>query len=174
MAAADALDVLVDPANIVKNTVTIPEGLRVTDIVDVLAEEDRLLASAASRRCSTTPTSSGLPDYAEGNPEGYLFPATYDFGPRRRPTSILTTMVDRWQQAADDADLEETAAELGYTPGELMTVASLVEAEGRGEDTRQGRAGHLQPARGPRRDERAAPDRRHGQLRARPELGRRA
>ena len=32
-------------------------------------------------------------------------------------------------QAADDADLEGSAEKLGYTPGELMTIASLVEAE---------------------------------------------
>jgi UPF0755 protein len=38
-------------------------------------------------------------------------------------------MVARWEQAAADANLEEAAAELGYTPHELMTVASLVEAE---------------------------------------------
>ena len=43
-------------------------------------------------------------------------------------------MVDRWEQAAEDADLEARAAELGYTPHEMMTIASLVEAEGRGDD----------------------------------------
>ncbi len=43
-------------------------------------------------------------------------------------------MVDRWQQAADDADLVGAAERLGYTPHEMMTIASLVEAEGRGDD----------------------------------------
>ena len=38
-------------------------------------------------------------------------------------------MVTRWQQAAEDADLEAAAEELGYTPGELMIIASLVESE---------------------------------------------
>ena len=80
------------------------------------------------------PDALGLPDYAKGNPEGYLFPATYTSGPNDGPQTMLTTMVDRWQQAADDADLEGAAEELGYTPGELMTIASLVEAEGRGDD----------------------------------------
>ena len=42
---------------------------------------------------------------------------------------MLTAMVDRWEQAASEADLESAAAELGYTPAELMTVASLVESE---------------------------------------------
>ncbi len=46
---------------------------------------------------------------------------------------MITKMVARWQQAADDADLEAKAAELGYSPNEIMTIASLIEAEGRGE-----------------------------------------
>lgn len=133
MAAADAIDILVDPDNLVKHTVTIPEGLRVVDMVALLAERtdfgvedyEKVLAS---------PEQLGLPDYAEGNPEGYLFPSTYDFGPKETPKSILTAMVDRWEQAAEDAGLEEAAAELGYTPAELMVVASLVESEGRGDD----------------------------------------
>ena len=54
-----------------------------------------------------------------------------------------------------------------------MTIASLVEAEASSTPTRQDRAGDLQPAREPQRrgHQRAAPDRRDGQLRARPPLG---
>ena len=47
---------------------------------------------------------------------------------------MLRAMVDRWRQAAEDADLEAAAERLGYSPHELMTVASLVQAEGRGDD----------------------------------------
>ena len=128
MPAAEALSVLVDPANLVKNTVTIPEGLRVTDILDILADKtdfDR----AAYEKVLENPDSIGLPAYANGNPEGYLFPSTYDFGPKDKPKDILTKMVARWQQAAEELDLEGGAAALGYTPAEVMTIASLVEAE---------------------------------------------
>ena len=134
MAAADAIEVLVDPDNLVKNTVTVPEGLRVVDIVKILAEKTDFSARQYEKVLDD-PDKLGLPDYAEGNPEGYLFPSTYDFGPTETPLSILQTMVTRWQQAADDAGLEDAAAELGYTPAELMIVASLVESEaGRAED----------------------------------------
>jgi len=51
-----------------------------------------------------------------------------------KPPRILKMMVDRWREAADAAGLEEKAAELGKTPGELMIIASLIEAEGRGDD----------------------------------------
>ncbi len=128
MAAADAVDILLDPENILKNTITIPEGLRVVDIVELLAKKSDF-SKKQFQGVLDKPDKLGLPDYAEGNAEGYLFPSTYDFGPDATPTSILVAMVDRWEQAADEANLEEAAAELGYTPHELMTVASLVEAE---------------------------------------------
>lgn len=134
MAAADALDILLDPANILRDTLTVPEGLRVVDIVEILAKETDFSA-AQYEKVLADPARLGLPDYAGGNPEGYLFPSTYDLGPDATPRSILVGMVDRWRQAAEDAELEERAAELGYTPHELMTVASLIEAEaGRQED----------------------------------------
>jgi UPF0755 protein len=133
MAADDVVEILVDPANLVKNTVTIPEGLTVSQIVDILADKTKYKAKQFEAVLAD-PEQLGLPDYAEGNPEGYLFPATYDFGPKDDPQTMLSAMVDRWEQAAEDADLEAAAEELGYTPHELMTIASLVEAEGRGDD----------------------------------------
>jgi UPF0755 protein len=134
MRAADALEVLIDPDNLIGfPTVTIPEGLRVTEIVATLAENTDFPEQAWNRALQQ-PDRIGLPDYAEGNAEGYLFPATYEIKPGMKPVRILSMMVDRWRQAADEAGLEERAAELGKTPGELMIIASLVEAEGRGED----------------------------------------
>ena len=133
MPADDVVQILVDPSNIVKATVLIPEGLTVEDTVAILADKTDFPAKAFEKALAN-PGKLGLPDYADGNAEGYLFPATYDFGPNATPTSMLTAMVDRWRQAADDADLEGAAAELGYSPAELMTIASLIEAEGRGDD----------------------------------------
>jgi UPF0755 protein len=133
MASDDAIDVLVDPANMITNSVTVPEGLRVADIVAILADKTDFSA-AQFERVLAQPDQLGLPDYAEGNAEGYLFPSTYAFGPNDKPADMLRAMVDRWEQAAEDVDLEASAEALGYTPAELMTIASLVEAEGRGDD----------------------------------------
>lgn len=133
MSAADALELLLDPANQVRNTVTVPEGLRVVDIVEILADKTDF-GAAAYEKVLANPAALGLPDYAEGNPEGYLFPATYDVGPKDKPKDILRAMVERWRRAADDLDLEGRAQAMGISPAELMTVASLVEAEGRGDD----------------------------------------
>ncbi len=133
MAAEDAVAILVDPSNMVKDTVTVPEGLRAVDTVAILADKTKYSVKDF-QKVLDNPDQLGLPDYANGNPEGYLFPATYDFGPDATPKTMLTDMVTRWKQAAEDADLEGKAAELGYTPAELMTIASLVQSEGRGDD----------------------------------------
>ena len=132
MKAADAFEILSNPANIQKNTVTIVEGKQVKEILPLLAKAtDHPLK--AFQKALQDPAAIGLPDYANGNAEGYLFPSTYDFGPKDTPTDILKKMVDRWRQAADDVGLEQKAEALGYTPGQVMTIASLVEAEGRGD-----------------------------------------
>ena len=134
MRASDVVEVLIDPANLVSfPTVTVPEGLRLVEIVSTLAKNTDYSAkqwNAALRQ----PDKLRLPDYAEGNAEGYLFPATYEIRPRMKPVDVLAMMVARWREAADAAGLEERAAELGKTPAELMIIASLVEAEGRGDD----------------------------------------
>jgi UPF0755 protein len=132
MRAADAFAILKNPANIIKNTVTIPEGFQVKQIVARLAKATKFPAKAFQKALKN-PAKLGLPDYANGNPEGYLFPSTYDFGPTDKPADMLKKMVDRWRQAADDAGLEDGAAALGHTPAEIMTIASLIEAEGRGQ-----------------------------------------
>lgn len=133
MSAEGALEVLLDPANQVKSTITVVEGLRVEDVMVQLSEQTEW-GLAKWNAALADDEAIGLPDYAEGNPEGYLFPATYEVGPKDKPKDILAAMVARWRVAADEAGLEEKAAELGKTPAELMIIASLIEAEGRGDD----------------------------------------
>jgi UPF0755 protein len=131
MKASDVVAILVDHDKIITTDVVIPEGLRVKDVVARLVEETGF-PQAAFDKALADPQALGLPAYAEGNAEGYLFPATYDFGPDEKPADMLKDMVVRWQQAATDNDLEASADALGYTPQEIMTIASLIEAEGRG------------------------------------------
>jgi len=133
MAAEDAYKILNDPANIIKDTVTIPEGVRVDDVVALLAANTKYSVKDFDDALKNT-GALGLPDYANGNPEGYLFPSTYGFGPTEKPADMLKDMVDRWQQAATDDDLVAGAKKVGKTPAEVMTIASLIQAEGRGDD----------------------------------------
>ena len=128
MSAADALDVLVNPDNLIQTAVTIPEGLRLAQIVEILAKQTDFGAKQFETVLDE-PKTIGLPSYADGNAEGDLVPATYAVRPNDKPVDMLSQMVARWKQAAQDANLEARAEELGYTPHELMTVASLVESE---------------------------------------------
>jgi UPF0755 protein len=130
MSAEAALAVLVDPDNRMRSTVTIPEGYTVDQIVSTLAKRTDFSARRY-RRVLSDPASIGLPAYAGGNPEGYLFPATYEVPPNATPRSILTDMVDRYDAEAADVDLVKKAEALGRSPHDVMTVASLVQAEAR-------------------------------------------
>jgi UPF0755 protein len=133
MSASEAFTALTDPSNIRTDQVAVPEGLRVVDVVALLVKNTDF-KKQQFLRVLANPASIGLPAYAGGNAEGYLFPATYAFSPDAKPADMLKAMVDRWKQAAEKVDLEGSAKRLGYTPHQLMTIASLVEAEGRGDD----------------------------------------
>ncbi len=171
MAAQDAFDVLINPKHIVTTAVTIPEGLRVADTVAILAAKTKF--STAQFEAALQDTAAlGLPSYAKGNPEGYLFPSTYGFGPKEKPADMLKDMVDRWKQSADENDLEAGAAAQGKTPGRDHDDRQPDPGRGPGQRHAEGQPGHLQPARRPGRPgrhQRAPPDRRDRQLRARPE-----
>ena len=130
MSAGSALALLVDPDNRMRNVVTVPEGLRIDQIVALLVKRTDFSAKQYNRVLSR-PTRLGLPSYAGGNAEGYLFPATYEVAPNATPTSILASMVRRYEAAAEDLDLTARAKALGYSPHDVMTVASIVQAEGR-------------------------------------------
>jgi UPF0755 protein len=133
MSADDAFAVLIDPKNILTTTVTVPEGLRVADILPILAAKTHFPLSAFQTAVKDT-AALGLPSYANDSPEGYLFPSTYGFGPKEKPADMLKDMVDRWKQAAQEDGLVAAAQRVGKTPAELMTIASLVQVEGRGSD----------------------------------------
>ena len=170
MKAADALEVLIDPANLIGfPTVTVPEGLRLTEIVSTLSKNTDFREGAWNKALESGRI--GLPDYAEGNAEGYLFPATYEIKPGMKPVAILKMMVARWAEAADAAGLEEKAAELGKTPGRADDHRLAHRGGGPRRRHAQDLPGDLQPPRRPRRQgrhQRPAPDRRERQLRSRP------
>ncbi|MDR8412215.1 endolytic transglycosylase MltG [Nonomuraea sp. 3-1Str] len=133
MSAANAVKLL-DSGNRLLVRVTVKEGLRLSDTLTQLAQktgkpQKEFLAAARDARALD------LPKYAKGKPEGYLFPATYEFQPKDTPADILGKMVERFGEAADKAGLEESARSLGHTPGEIVTIASIIQAEaGRYED----------------------------------------
>jgi UPF0755 protein len=122
MSGQAALDLLLDPAARQVTRVTVREGLTVAATLTLLSEETgtplpELQAVAAD------PAAIGLPAYANGMLEGFLFPATYDVEPDDTPADVLRSMVTRTDQALDALQVPE-ADRLT-----VLTKASIVQAE---------------------------------------------
>ncbi|MER7134459.1 endolytic transglycosylase MltG [Streptosporangium saharense] len=136
MSAAAAVKLL-DPSLRLLERVTLKEGLRLSDTLATLAKETGKPLKEFQQAAKNV-KALGLPGYAKGRLEGYAFPATYDITPKMTPADILTAMVDRFNQTADKDGLVSAAKNLGHTPHEIMTIASIVQAEsGKVEDMRK-------------------------------------
>ncbi|MEV4248666.1 endolytic transglycosylase MltG [Streptosporangium canum] len=127
MPAAAAVKLL-DPDKRLRDTVTLKEGLRLSDTLTQLAKQTGK-PLREFQRAARDGKALGLPSYARGRLEGYAFPATYEISPKMEPAEILTAMVDRFHQTAAKDGLEKEAKALGHTPHEIMTIASIVQAE---------------------------------------------
>ena len=128
MSSVAALELLLDPSARVVGRVTVPEGRTVAQTLQLLSEGTDI-PLPEYEAAAADPASLGLPEYAQGTLEGFLFPATYEVEPGTTAPQVLTMMVDRFEQAADTVGLVEGAERLGLTPYEVVIVASLIERE---------------------------------------------
>lgn len=128
MSGAAALAMLLDPKSRVKGRVTLPEGISVATVVDRLVKFTDL-KRADILAALDNPAVLGLPAYAKGRVEGFLFPSTYDVEPQSGAVAALTMMTERFQERAAALDLEMGARDLGFSPYDVVKIASLVEAE---------------------------------------------
>ena len=122
MKASDALAILADPKNRLVTRVTIPEGLWATEIYAKLSKSSGIPVAQYTEAAKKV-DELGLPPSAKGNLEGYLFPASYEFGPTATALDQLKQMV---------AESTKRLDALGITPDRMervVTVASLVEGE---------------------------------------------
>ncbi len=130
MKASQALQLLLDPASRVRSRVTLPEGLALAQTL-VRISQGSGIALADLQAAVANPAALGLPAFAKGRLEGFLFPATYDIEPASTATVALKAMVTKFDEVAAAVQLESRAKALGLSPYEVMVVASLVEREGR-------------------------------------------
>ncbi|MFG1999533.1 endolytic transglycosylase MltG [Spirillospora sp. NPDC048911] len=131
MKASAAVGLLFDPAARVQRTVTVREGLRLDETLAILAKGSGI-PRAEFAAAAAHPAGLGLPSYARGRLEGFLFPATYPVEPGTDARSMLAAMIQRFRQAAADVELEGRAAAVRLTPLQAVTAASIVQAEGGG------------------------------------------
>lgn len=133
MSATSALDAMLDPANAVVTRVVIPEGLRMDQVVKKLSVASDIPVGKFDKALEKA-DKLGLPEFADGNPEGFLFPATYEFPPGAKAEDMIKAMIARYNEAATTLDFTRQAKKTGYTPYQVMVIASLVQAEGHPDD----------------------------------------
>jgi UPF0755 protein len=134
MQASLALALLLKPSTRVETKITVPEGFRVAQIITRLGQETGDLKGY--QQAIAHPADLGLPAFANGKPEGYLFPATYEIPPKTTPTAVLKGMVAKFNQNAQSIGLRAASASGNESEAAVITVASLIEAEGRPQDFR--------------------------------------
>jgi UPF0755 protein len=130
MQASLALSLMLKPTSLVDYKVTIPEGFTAKAIVARIAA-DTPITAAALNAALHSPASLGLPSYADGHPEGFLYPATYDVQPGTTATQLLQQMVTRYQQEATMLHIPATGKVRGLSAYQIVTLASIVQREGR-------------------------------------------
>ncbi|WP_069814093.1 endolytic transglycosylase MltG [Streptomyces sp. TP-A0874] len=132
MSGAAAVKMMVDPAS--RNVLTIPEGWRASQIYAAI--DKKLSVKSGTTAKVAAEEDLGVPSWMDGEQvedpnEGFLFPAQYSVSGDSTPEEVLRQMVARAKKEYGD-DLEAQAEELDLdSPRQLITVASLVQAEGK-------------------------------------------
>jgi UPF0755 protein len=119
--------------------VTVPEGLRVTEIIDVLLMasgrerpefEEALTAGAVTTELRVLPAEPTLSDW-----EGMLFPDTYEFLRDSPASEILQVLSDTMAERVGSVDWT-AITDVSFDSYQGIIIASLVEAEVRVADER--------------------------------------
>ncbi|MEV7344628.1 endolytic transglycosylase MltG [Streptomyces sp. NPDC093544] len=105
----------------------VPEGWRSGQIYDAVDKVLRIPPGTAKK--SLGKANLKLPNDAEGNPEGYLFPATYPIDKKSTPESLLSFMVSTANQKFNKAPIAAGAQRNAMNVYQAVTIASIVQAE---------------------------------------------
>ncbi|MGW5639208.1 endolytic transglycosylase MltG [Streptomyces sp. NPDC003832] len=111
-------------------TLVVPEGWRSGQVYE--AVDKTLALPAGTTKKAMAKVDLKLPEDAEGNPEGYLFPATYPLeqnGEKATPESLLAAMVDTANKKFNGAPIAAGAQRNAMNVYQAVTIASIVQAE---------------------------------------------
>ncbi len=133
MSGQAALALLLDPSTKQTLSLTIREGAVEATVLKDLATALKLPEAqvvAASKQIDQMGLpSTYLTPKVPTSLEGFLLPATYSFTPGITPLAALQQIVNQFIVADRDAGLTESAGKLGLTPYQLLTAASIAQAE---------------------------------------------
>ncbi|MEU9206547.1 endolytic transglycosylase MltG [Streptomyces sp. NPDC048415] len=108
-------------------SLVIPEGWRSGQVYE--AVDKALGVSPGTTKKSLGKANLKLPNDAEGNPEGYLFPATYPVDEGATPESLLSSMVSTANQKFNGAPVAAGAQHDAMNVYQAVTIASIIQAE---------------------------------------------
>ncbi|MFT4109491.1 endolytic transglycosylase MltG [Propionicimonas sp.] len=123
-----ALAMLLDPANIVHNRMTLKDGQTLAQAVTTMAKASGVKKADFDRALKNW-KKLGLPSWAKRGAEGFVFPDTYELPDKPTATSVIKLATKQFNVVADDIGLQDGAAALGYTPYEVLIMASIIEKE---------------------------------------------
>ncbi|WP_344241847.1 endolytic transglycosylase MltG, partial [Actinocorallia libanotica] len=133
MSAEAAVALLLDPKSRT-GIVDVPPGKWAAEVYAQLSKASGIPVAKFKK---VDPRTLGLPAAAKGEVEGYLFPGRYDLPPDATAQQLLKMMVTRFKQETKGIDFDR-GAKVGLTPSEVVTMASLIQAEaGQPEDYRK-------------------------------------
>jgi UPF0755 protein len=127
MSSAAAVERLLDPAA-KAGVINVPEGRRAVEVFALLSKQTKIPMSEFMK-VRKNPKALGLPSWAKGNLEGYLFPAQYNLPPTATATQLLKMMVDRFKVEVSKLELGTEAKKVRLTPRQVIIMASLIQAE---------------------------------------------
>ena len=107
--------------------VTVYEGLTVREIGSVLASQAGIDSASFVERAMDKCIAQKL-GVDNATLEGYLYPDTYFVRPDTEPVTMIKRMVERFKEVFSDS-LIERSNEIGMTVNEVVTLASIIEAE---------------------------------------------
>ncbi len=120
-----ALDQLLDRSRMV-GLINITEVMRSSNVLKLLSRSGWHEVDLKTAFASAKPPV----DYKSPSVEGYLFPASYSFAAETSATKALQVMLDRFQIEATSLNVVGGARTLNLTPAQIVTIASLAQAEG--------------------------------------------
>ncbi|MFC4468802.1 endolytic transglycosylase MltG [Streptomyces xiangluensis] len=139
MSAESAVNMMLDPKS--QNNMIVAPGQRNSTVYVTIDQRLGLKKGTTANVAKEKYESLGLPDWANSNDdikdplEGFLYPHTYAAAKGMKPEDVLKKMVAQAKAKYAEYDLEAKARELKLdNPLEVVTVASLVQAEGKTSD----------------------------------------
>ncbi|MFE5948019.1 endolytic transglycosylase MltG [Streptomyces sp. NPDC056480] len=132
VAVAVALPLLLtrdEPAVEQPRAFLVPEGRRAGQVYTSVDRALGLPEGTTRKAATASATALPLPAAAGGNPEGYLFPATYPVLDATTPEGLLRFMADTAAKRFGAARIAEGARAHGMSVYETVIAASIVQAE---------------------------------------------